>query len=445
MNLSYKVPHFPVEVFPGDFRNFVVDVARTMSCPTDFPGVFGLAVMSGGIGTARAVEIKENWTELPILFTGVVAPPASKKSPAFSLAMKPIFEIQHQLKKVYDNEMIDFNEEVVLAGNPKHHNITRPSMRRNYINDFTFEALAKILKYNPKGILMGMDELAGWVKSMDQYRSGKGSDKEKWLSIWSGSPIIADRASWDEPVIIPRTFVSVTGGIQPDRISLLNSKEQDGFFSRLLLVYPEPVRDEWTEEVVSKQVMEKYITRYNTLFELSSEYDLEKGHRPKVLPFTPKAREYFIHFFYTNLGDVEREFHPILKATFKKMEAYAARFALIIQLLFDADSSEIHENSMEGGVVLAEYFKAHARKIYALLQNEKVDGRIHHALERIKSRGGEISLRDCYTAKVAGCKNKTAAWTLFKDLERKGFGKIRELKPPTGGRPKVIFSISRNS
>ena len=59
--------------------------------------------------------------------------------------------------------------------------------RIDALSDTTVEALAPILRVNPRGLLLARDELAGWIGSFDRY-SGKGksgADAANWLSMLS--------------------------------------------------------------------------------------------------------------------------------------------------------------------------------------------------------------------------------------------------------------------
>lgn len=43
------------------------------------------------------------------------------------------------------------------------------------------------------GLSLQHDELAGFVRSMDQYRGGKGADRQKMLSFWAATATKIDR------------------------------------------------------------------------------------------------------------------------------------------------------------------------------------------------------------------------------------------------------------
>ena len=79
------------------------------------------------------------------------------------------------------------------------------------------------------------DELVGWVKSMDQYRSGRGADRQFFLSVWSRQPIKVDRKG-AKPILVSNPCLAVVGGIQPDLLPELAdaAQREDGFLDRLL-------------------------------------------------------------------------------------------------------------------------------------------------------------------------------------------------------------------
>ena len=115
-----------------------------------------------------------------------------------------------------------------------------PIFRHVVTTDATTEALAPMLLHS-KGLLLFKDELTGWVRGMDQYRSGgKGADRQHYLSMWSRSLIKVDRKSSAEPIIVQRPLLSVFGGIQPDLLPDLadSAQREDGFVDRAALELP---------------------------------------------------------------------------------------------------------------------------------------------------------------------------------------------------------------
>jgi hypothetical protein len=134
-----------------------------------------------------------------------------------------------------------------------------PICKRVLVADFTTEALARILSENPCGVLNDRDELVGWVRSMDAYCGhGKGSDRQFFLSAWSGRSYLIDRKNHADraPIIIRKPFICVIGGISPDLLPALADKcgREDGFLQRILFTFPlDRERKEWSEAGVSQR------------------------------------------------------------------------------------------------------------------------------------------------------------------------------------------------
>src|SRR5262249_52450211 len=131
-----------------------------------------------------------------------------------------------------------------------------PDLPERFVTvDATVESLAPLLEANPRGLLMPQDEGVGWVRGMGQYKGGRGNDRQLWLSNWSGKSHMVDRKGQGlVPISIPRPFVNVICGIQPDMLSELADHQgrKEGFFDRILFVLPPASSGaDWTEGTVS--------------------------------------------------------------------------------------------------------------------------------------------------------------------------------------------------
>ena len=91
------------------------------------------------------------------------------------------------------------------------------------IQDYTAEALGaqlQALESRSHACLVLRDELAGLFGSMNQYRSGRGSDEEQLLELFDGSPQVSIRKS-SAGCAYSRCHVSVYGNIQPGMLRQL--------------------------------------------------------------------------------------------------------------------------------------------------------------------------------------------------------------------------------
>src|SRR5215217_3774818 len=203
---------FPVDAMPAPCRPLIEEATASFGCAPELVALPMLATLSSAIGTSRVVEIKGGWREWPALFLAVVASPGAMKTPAAKVAKKPAFERQRELGRAYLEEKAEWHRETrewevqkrdaQKAGEPAPEQPGAPSMGRCWAGDTTVEALVGILEDNPRGLFVYRDELAGWVRSMDQYKGGKGSDRQHWLNLWSTDEVVVDRKSrMGEPII----------------------------------------------------------------------------------------------------------------------------------------------------------------------------------------------------------------------------------------------------
>ena len=86
--------------------------------------------------------------------------------------------------------------------------------------------------------MMVRDEIAGWLMGMEAYNP---AGRAFWLEAYGGRPYRVERRKHgDEPIEIERLAVAVYGGTQPERLSELATGPDDGLFSRILWLWPDP-------------------------------------------------------------------------------------------------------------------------------------------------------------------------------------------------------------
>jgi hypothetical protein len=219
-----------------------------------------IGALSGVMGRTREVRIKRGWTVSGSLYLAVVASAGEKKTPAQSAAIYPWRSSRAssvkptRKRKDYEKQMRQHAVDKKLAvkeGRPEPEPPPHPVMRRCIVDDITIEALAARLEENPRGFLSVQDELTGFLRGMDQYKSGgKGNSRQSYLKIWSNGAIHVDRKGSEEPEW-SQPYVTLQGGIQPAVLHEIADGRDDGFLDRFLFAYPEPGRGGWSYEEVS--------------------------------------------------------------------------------------------------------------------------------------------------------------------------------------------------
>jgi hypothetical protein len=266
-------------------------------------------------------------------------------------------------------------------------------MGRVVVDDTTVEALAGILESNPRGVLVARDELAGWVRAMDQYKSGKGADRQNWLSLWSNAPVSVDRKSNSEPVIVESPWVSVTGSIQPEILPDLSDGREDGLLDRFLFAYPEPYYAQLSAREISATAENELRELYDKLASLRMpESDGEPF--PGTVPLAPGSWEIFKSLVDSLVAEMhELGFPPRLAGAWRKLEGYLARLALILCMSRVAGSGapeQIEPQDIRAAGTLVEYFKAHARRVHMGLRGQNPKDRLATELGGfLREHGGE--------------------------------------------------------
>jgi hypothetical protein len=349
------------------------------------------------------LKLKEGWEEGAGIYAAIVADPGEKKSPAMKVALEPVMEAQAKLREDHCGRVDKFNREMRQWEADKRENAkndlpaptppAEPRMERTLVEDVTVEALAVVLESNPRGVLDTRDELSGWVRSMDQYKQrGRGADRQFWLSAWSNSHHVVDRKSKSDPLILSRPFVAVVGAIQPGVLPELGAKREDGMMDRFLFAYPNPAPSSWSDDEISVASRNEYARVYEKLRKKNMPTDGYGDPNPQRVHFSPEAKE----LFKRDVNELRAEmynpgFPARLKGSWSKLEAYLARLTLILAASRAADegtAERIEELDVLAAVVLVDYFREMARRVYVGLHGENPDYRLFEDVATfLKERG----------------------------------------------------------
>ncbi len=369
---DFKVNDFPTEAFPRAVSGFIRETSESLVCPPELVGVPLLVMCASAIGNSRVIRVKSDWEESATLYAACIALPGSKKTPAASKATKPLHKEQARLNREYRDQKKEYEKELRRykkddgEGEPP----TEPVIGSTFVDDTTVEALMEALRDNPRGLMVAVDELGGWVRSMDQYKSGKGSDRQKYLSLWSNSPVKVDRKK-QETIALDRPFISIYGGIQPGILPEIANGREDGMLDRFLLSYPDSVPSHWSDSEVSEESKQAVLDLYDKLRSLHMDLDDYGDPNPSLVHFDTDAKEVFKELVNDHNREADQPGFPNrLRGPWAKMEAYIARLTLILSLVrsvSEGSPKRIEMRDVLAAESLLGYFKSHARKVYGVL------------------------------------------------------------------------------
>jgi len=368
---------FPVDILPKCLGQFIETVSNSMMIDPSLVALPALSALASAIGNSRRIKLKNGWTEPSIIWTTVIAESGSTKSPPFEAVMQPLREWQ------------DCDKGRTLTANA------------------TIEAIAKVLSENPRGMILARNELSGWFASFGEYKSGPFGDVSTWLELNEGKSIVVDRVA-NGTLKIARSNVSVSGTIQPSILATVLKPEfrQNGLLARFLLAAPHEKEKVWTEHDIPDSASQEWRDLIWSLLAITDEKELLLGQNQE-------AKEMFIDFY--DLYHKQRKALPVeasdMKAAYPKLIAYAARIALVLQMVRyvgEGGRADIIEaESMAAAIKLVEWFKNETMRVYGLLAGAKKQAQEESLLDFIRRQGGKVSARDVQR-NYRPCRNQKA-------------------------------------
>lgn len=439
-----KPSDFPIDVFPFAIQDYLLSVAQSIDCPVDYAACSALVVAATCLGNSRAIKLKNGWIESARIYLAIVADPSEGKTPSAKAVCRPIYTIQSEQEAEYRRQMAAFEEsEASISAWRRQRNkpgttytlppdsAEKPVYPHWYTTNSTVEKLGVMLRDCPRGLLMSCDELVAWVTGLNQYKSGKGNDRQFFLSAWSGNNIKVDRKNDECSVNVPNPFLNILGGIQPDMLNSMCDEKgrRDGFIERILFSYPQPVaRKRWNDKSVDPMLADKWMSVCRWLSRLEMDRK-DHGLAPHVVSFTPAGKSSWVTWCNMHLEETE-SIEQELRGVWRKLEAYAGRLALLMQMIRLADGEvsgeDVDEASVVCAVCLIEYFKTHAKKTLERMMGISSQTDLVSILGWIEKRGGTVKVRDLQRfGPIAMRKKSSREITLILgDLEDKGFGKL---------------------
>jgi hypothetical protein len=389
---------FPVDALPPAMARLVSEAAASMGITPDFCAVFALTVMGSAAGTSRRLHLSNEWSEYPAIWTCVVGTPGDKKTPSLKIASKPAYAEQKSLDRKHREALEEYKREIAgwkerksqaKKGVFKEPEPEKPEAKHLYVQDVTIEKLAEMLQHEPRGLLAAWDELSGFFSGMDQYKSGgQGSERSKYLSMWSGSALKVDRKG-DEPVYADPALVGVTGGIQPDILPEIGRrgpgsvKGDDGMVHRFLFCYPE--RSVVLADLTGYDVSPVTSLHYGFLYDQLRNLEHHENGEPVTVRFTPEGEAAFDRHNRAIRAEMYRPGFPkTLQGTWPKLaSSQLARLSLLFSLcrvVWNDEPETVTEEDVEGAVRVIDYFKSHARRAHFALYPETEEERLLQAV-----------------------------------------------------------------
>ena len=459
-------PQFNPNLLPEGVKEFAKDVAYRMdNAPIEFSAITTMLVLSASIGSRVLVRPKQmdtTFSVVPNSWGIIIGPPSIKKTPIYTECLRPLIEaekkkyIEHEeAVELYKEELRTYKYKLKLSEKelekksavdfptePK-----EPIRTRYTCQDTTVEALTVIMKDNPNGILNTVDELAGFLASLNKV--GREGDRAFYLEAFSGKhPKNVDRIGRKSDYI-PQVCASIFGTIQPDKLSsLIESTNKgasggDGLLQRFQFM----VMIEKTEFIYVDKVPDLLAEKnYNDLIVMLLESDpIEFGaqwdeQRKEVyFSFSPDASETFQQWTEHNQEKIEYEV-DVNVALSSHLGKFNGLFASIALILFYADRVRgyTQETMIADKYALmawawCDFLEGHARLIYDIdsmvaRKREKLDEKIINKVIELERNGQLPIAYGKLRSRVNGSTAAICRRALKGKVEEDNRGRIKKMK-----------------
>jgi DNA polymerase I-like protein with 3'-5' exonuclease and polymerase domains len=439
---------FPVDSLPTPLNEFVAQGAAALGCDPAYVALPALAAAASAIGNTRSLRLKRGWEEPSIVWAVVVGDSGTTKTPAFKLAIRHLYAVQEQLLADYRQKLEEWKAEMEVweDADPEDRGERpeEPRLQKAVCSDATIEKLAEILEDSPRGVLMARDELAGWLGSFTRYKGSKGgTDLPNWLEMFSAGTILVDRKTGPRPnLFVKRAAVCVAGGIQPGVLARALTQEflDAGLAARLLMAMPPKRSKAWSEVEVDAATEAAYHDLLDQLRGLDFDQHPDGGRGPHVLTLSGEAKAAWVAY-YNEWADEQSAVEGELAAAYSKLEAYAARLALLHHVVTNValgteDRRPVGPKSVASGIALCRWFASEARRIYSTLAESEEQRDVRRLVEFIRARGGRITVRELMRANCRRYPDAKTAEAVLNGLVEAGLARWVEF-PTTmrGGLP----------
>ena len=479
------VAPFKPELLPEVLSTYVGDVAHRMQCPPDFVAVACLVMFGSIVGSGCGVrpKQKDDWTEHPNLWGGIIGRPGALKTPALSAGMLPMAYLDDDARRKHSEAMaaytarkVDRDFELRALKADKSHtklNITeksarnrmveltladeeQPRLRRYRTNDATVEVIGEISRHNPRGLLVFRDELIGLLASCD--KQGHEGDRSFYLEAWVGRNTFAVDRIGRGSIVISRLCLSLFGGIQPSKLQeyiygTVSGMDNDGLLQRFqLMVYPDDDGTwQYVDEVPDAQAIEDITKIARTLADtdfvsLGAQRDGESG--VPYFRFTPAAQKLFIQWLTGLEASLPKQENPVIAEHLAKYRKLIPALALIFHLVDLASGKRlrtkgISKEAIELAIAWGKYLQTHALRIYSMAL-DPVQPAVSTLAAKIKvgKLQDGFSERDVYKAEWANLKDTEVVQAACRELEIDGWIRRIPFEKGNGRPPSPSYNIN---
>lgn len=348
------------------------------------------------------LELAYKFKVNPVLYTAIVSPSGQRKTPLINSMVRDAlvrFQIQAQDKwrQEYSAWRSRYKQWQVDRSPDKGDEPEEPARDIYFTTDATGEGLAaQVGRQKERGFIILVDELNGYFKGQNQYKGGKGNEKELMLSAYDGIGQVTLRRD-GLSVEAYQSLVCILGGIQPEVLeTLLESGDETGNWARFIFVHQPMATGRLlaraTEETVAHEAaIRQLFERFQARASFENHYYLSNA-----------AFKVFDDAYNNLEGDRTKESNQAFQAAISKAQGRIGKLALVLHCLWAAHNErapllEVQESTIRAAIALSRFYLDQLRLAIAPSTLPKHLLKIIRLSER---RGGSwVEARDVFKAR----------------------------------------------
>lgn len=381
----------PTWGLPQRWQDIIEEVAFCKNAPRDYC----VAAMIGTVASILRKRVKLTYNEFvnyPCMWLILVGNSSKGKSPVLSWFWRPLKDWCNEVNREYDRAVAEWKKQ---GGEG-----TRPTPKDFVIQDMTAEARNYAMKRNDEqGVAVLADELGSFLGCLARYSGTTAKEISDLNSVYISNPIKIDRVDVEKRLTINEPFLSITGGVQEDRIGKYFGNElmtDSGFVQRCMFVFPEDSARTRNKASISEDAEKEWTDSLANLLALDC---------PTIeLALDEEAVKLFGEYSDKLSDKEDAAENSYLVSLYSKQRYFVLRWAEVVAFINSRDldnNCKVTGDDMRYSIECAEYFEHCALKVYDLIRMPEKKQVVSNP-ELVRLMNERFKLKD-------GCQNQLAS------------------------------------
>jgi len=429
---------FPINVFDTELAKLFQDLSDRMDAPIEYIACSALVGASTLMDGTCQIDVlgDGSWIDYPILWNAIIGSASEKKSPCMKITTDIINKFDEDLYQKYKEGMAKYNDELTnykiefskykqdKAKNPDvqpPHKPKPPNNKMLSIQSTTVESLVTAMVENEgRGIGILVDELASFIKSLGQYKGGKGNDEEYFLQSWKRNKYRHKRKTTNEDFLVYPSH-NILGSIQPKVLYKYMFKggfeTTNGMIERWLYTCTDYKEKGKTELHRKKYNITPLQNTFKAIYNMTG---------LTTYKFSPDAQKAYIDYKdgITRLKNMDC-ITELMKTYLQKQTDYVARFSMVLHCMKHTYKTEIDKDTVDNAIRLSNYYVECFKRVAKMVMSVSSNSLAMATVDSLKIKGKtQITPSKLYQSNTSLYKSVPMAKLVLEILSNCGYGRL---------------------